>query len=191
MSTQPKTFLTPEQYLEIERKAEIKSEYYNGEMFAMAGGSPNQGIIVINLGRELSLQLKPSPCSVYASDVRLRVLPSGLYTYPDLMVVCGEARYADDQKDTLLNPIVIVEVLSDSTRDYDRGQKFEFYRGLSSVLEYITVAPDAPHIELWTRQDENHWLLSEFNHLNQTVPVTSIDCVLKLSEVYDKVNWTA
>src|SRR5690242_1739398 len=119
MSTQPKTFLTPEQYLEIERKAETKSEYYNGEMFAMPGGTPRHGLICINLGREVSRQLKTKDCLTYPSDVRLRVLPSGLYTYPDLMVVCGEPQYADDRKDTLLNPVVIIEVLSDSTRDYD------------------------------------------------------------------------
>src|SRR5689334_5896952 len=119
MSSQPKTFLTPEEYLEIERKAERKSEYYQGEMFAMAGGTPRHGVIIINLGRELSVQLKTKPCLTYSSDVRLRVTPSGLYTYPDVMVVCGRPQYADDHKDTLTNPVVIVEVLSDSTRDYD------------------------------------------------------------------------
>jgi Uma2 family endonuclease len=191
MSTQPKTFLTPEQYLEIERKAEFKSEYYNGEMFAMAGGSPTHGMIAINVGGELRDQLRLKPCRVYSSDVRLRVLPSGLYTYPDLTVVCGEPLYADDQNDTLLNPIVIVEVLSPSTRNYDRGEKFEFYRGMQSLREYITVTQNKPHVELWTRQAENSWLLKEFTDLNQSVELASIGCVPKLSEVYSKVDWTA
>src|SRR5262245_12190039 len=132
MPTQLKTFLTPEKYLEIERRAEFKSEYYNGDMFGMSGASPRHAWIVPNIVAELRQQLKGRPCRVASNDLRLRVLPSGLYTYPDVMVVCGEPRFADDQKDTLLNPVVIVEVLSESTRDYDRGQKFQFYRGLAS-----------------------------------------------------------
>lgn len=189
MSSQQKTLLTPEKYLEIERKAEFKSEYYKGEMFAMAGGTIRHGTIVINLGRELSLQLKGKPCSAYSSDVRLRVSPAGLYTYPDLMVVCGEHQYADDHKDTVLNPVVIIEVLSDSTRDYDLGRKFQLYRTLRSLGEYLTVAQDKPHIEHWIRQQENRGVLSEFNELSQSIQLTSIDCVLSLAEVYDKVDW--
>jgi Uma2 family endonuclease len=189
MSTQPTAFLTPEQYLEIERKAEFKSEYYNGEMFAMAGASERHGLIISNVVGELRQQLKAKPCRVIANDLRLRVLPSGLYTYPDVVVVCGESQYADSRKDTLQNPTVLVEVLSDSTRDYDRGRKFEFYRGLASLRDYLVVAQDLPHAELWTRQDESHWLLTEIKDLNQSVHLSSIDCVLKLSEVYDKVDW--
>ena len=190
MASRPNPFLTPEEYLDIERKAEFKSEYYHGEMFAMAGGSPRHAWIIANLIYELVRQLKGRPCRVYPSDLRLRVSPTGLYTYPDVMVVCGEPQYADDQKDTLLNPVVILEVLSDSTRDYDRGRKFQFYRTLPSLLEYLTVAQDAPHIEQWTRQEENRGLLSEFNDLSQSIQLTSIDCVLSLAEVYDKVDWT-
>src|SRR6185436_11448086 len=120
MSSQPTTLLSPEEYLEIERKAERKSEYYQGEMFAMAGASPRHAWIVSNLIIELGRQLKTKPCRVSASDLRLRVSPTGLYTYPDVIVVCGEPQFADNQNDTLLNPTLIVEVLSDSTRDYDR-----------------------------------------------------------------------
>jgi Uma2 family endonuclease len=181
--------LTQEEYLEIERKAEFKSEYYNGAMFAIAGGSLPHGVIGINLGRELSLQLELEPCTVYSSDVRVRVLPSGMYTYPDLTVVCGEPQYDDDQRDTLVNPVVLFEVLSDSTRDYDRGQKFEFYRAIPSLREYIVVAQHRPDVEQWTRQDETHWLLSEYNDLSQSVHFTSIKCVLALSEVYLKVKF--
>src|SRR5205809_2192753 len=152
MASRPNTFLTPEEYLEIERKAAFKSEYYQGEMFAMAGGSPPHAWIISNLNYELVRQLKGRPCRVGTNDLRLRVLPSGLYTYPDVMVVCGKPQYADYRKDTLLNPIVIIEVLSDSTRDYDRGRKFQHYRALPSLQEYLTVAQDTPHIEHWTRQ---------------------------------------
>src|SRR5436190_1462002 len=118
MPSYPTTFLSPEEYLEIERNAERKSEYYRGEMFALAGASPRHAWIITNLVRELSQQLRTKPCRVSANDLRLRVLPTGLYTYPDVMVVCGEPQFADYRKDTLLNPIVIIEVLSDSTRDY-------------------------------------------------------------------------
>jgi Uma2 family endonuclease len=189
MSTQPKTFLTPEEYLEIERKTELKSEYYSGEMFAMTGGTAPHGLIGINLGRELSLQLKQEPCTVYSSDVRVRVLPSGMYTYPDLTVVCGEPQFDDDQRDTLVNPVVLFEVLSDSMRGYDRGQKFEFCRAIASLREYIVVAQHRPHVEHWTRQDETHWLFSEYNDLSQSVHFTSIKCVLALSEAYLKVKF--
>jgi Uma2 family endonuclease len=191
MSSQPTTLLTPAEYLELERKAEFKSEYFQGEMFAMAGASRWHGLIVTNLVGELHQQLKARPCEVYSSDLRLRVSPSGLYTYPDVMIVCAEAQFADDQKDTLLNPSLIVEVLSDSTRDYDRGEKFQHYRTLSSLREYVTVAQDAPHIEHWTRQPEDRWLLTEFGDLSQNVQLTSVGCVLSLTEVYDKVVWDA
>ena len=191
MSSQATTSLSPAEYLELERKAERKSEYLNGEMFLMAGASPRHGVIVTNLVAELRQQLKARPCIVYSSDVRMRVSPSGLYTYPDVMVVCGEPQFAGDQKDTVLNPNLIVEVLSDSTRDYDRGEKFQHYRTLSSLREYLTIAQDAPHIERWTRQPEDHWLLTEFSDLSQSVQLTSVDCVLSLTEVYDKVKWAA
>ena len=191
MSSQPTTFLTPAEYLELERRAEYKSEYFQGEMFAMAGASPRHGLIALNLGGELRQQLKQRPCRVYSSDVRLRVTPTGLYTYPDVMVVCGEPQFADDQKETVLNPAVIIEVLSPSTRDYDRGQKFQHYRTLPSLIEYLTVAQDAPHIEHYTRQPDNRWLLAEFGDQGQSVQLTSIHCVLPLAEIYHKIEWPA
>jgi len=126
---------------------------------------------------------------VYSSDLRLRVSSTRLYTYPDVIVAPGEPQFADDQKDTLLNPLLIIEVLSDSTSDYDRGRKFEHYRALPSLMEFVTVAQDKPHIEQWTRQPESHWLLTEFGNLAQTIKLASVDCVLPLAEVYDKVEW--
>jgi Uma2 family endonuclease len=191
MSSQPTTLLSPDEYLELERKADRKSEYFQGEMFAMAGATRWHGLIVTNLVRELSQQLKAKPCEVYSNDLRLRVSPSGLSTYPDVMVVCGEPQFAEVQKDTLLNPNLIVEVLSDSTRDYDRGRKFQHYRALPSLREYLTIEQDAPHIERWTRQPEDRWLLTEFSDLSQRIQLTSVDCFLPLTEVYDKVDWAA
>jgi Uma2 family endonuclease len=191
MSTRPNTFLTPEEYLAIERKADRKSEYYRGEMFAMAGASRRHNLILVNVAAELRQLLKARPCEVYSSDMRNRVTPVGLYTYPDASVVCGEPEFADDQKDTLLNPVVIVEILSDSTRDYDRSRKFQYYRELASLREYLTIEQDSPRVERWARQAEGGWLLTEFKDLEQTVHLASIDCELPLREIYDKVDWTA
>ncbi len=189
MSSQPTTLVTPEEYLERERLAEYRSEYFQGEIFAMAGGSSRHAWIAMNVGAEFRQQLKGKPCRVSASDLRLRVMPASLYTYPDVMVVCGEIEYADNRKDTILNPVVIVEVLSESTRDYDRGRKFQYYRTLPSLLEYLTVSQDEPHIEHWRRQRENHWELMEFDDLAQRIQLTSIGCILPLGEVYDKIEF--
>ena len=191
MATRPANFLTPEEYLELERKAEVKSEYFQGEMFAMAGASRRHGLIVTNLVRELSQRLKAKPCEVYSSDMRLRISQTGLYTYPDVVVACGELQFADNQKDTLLNPIVIIEVLSDSTRDYDRSEKFQQYRSLSSLREYITIAQDKCHVEQYTRQPENRWLLEETQDQSAVIRLASIDCEIPLAEAYDKVDWAA
>jgi Uma2 family endonuclease len=188
VSSQTKTLLTPEEYLEIERKAERKSEYYGGQMFAMAGASRRHSIIVTNIAGSLWQQLKGKPCEVHTNDLRVRVTPTGLYTYPDVVVVCGAPKFADDQKDTLLNPTVIIEVLSDSTRDYDRGWKFEQYRALPSLTEYLTVDQAGPHVERYRRQPDG-WLLTEYRELHQTVELASIACELKLAEIYEKVDW--
>jgi Uma2 family endonuclease len=191
MSTRPPAFLTEAEYLELERRAETKSEYYHGQMFAMSGGSPTHGEIILNVGSEFRQQLRGKGCHVYSSDVRLRVTPAGLYTYPDVMVVCGDAQFVDDQRDTIMNPVVLVEVLSPSTQVYDQTQKFQLYRSLPSLTDYLIIAQDRPYIEQHTRQPENRWLLSEFKELDQSVPLASIGCTLKLAEVYCMVDWTA
>ena len=136
MSSQPNSLLTPEEYLEKERRAEYKSEYLAGEVFAMVGASYRHGLIVANLLRELGIQLKEKPCDVFAGDLRVRITLTGLYTYPDIVVICEPVQFADDRKDTVLNPVILIEVLSDSTKDYDRGQKFQHYRTLPSLKEY-------------------------------------------------------
>jgi Uma2 family endonuclease len=189
MSSQRTTLLTPEEYLEIERRAERKSEYFQGEMFAMAGASRPHVLIVANLVRELGNWLDAWPCEIYSNDMRLRVTPNGLYTYPDVMVACGEPQFADDQSDTLLNPILIVEVLSESTEAYDRGQKFEQYRTLPSLHEYLLVAQDAPRIESFTPQPDGHWLRVEISGRDASIQLVSIGCVLPLNRIYNKVAW--
>jgi Uma2 family endonuclease len=187
MSSKPSTFLTPEEYLEIERRAERKSEYYKGEMFAMAGASREHILIVTNLVRELSQRLEARPCEVYSNDMRLSVSPTGLYTYPDVVVACGEPRFADDQHDTLLNPVLVAEVLSRSTQDYDRGRKLEHYRTLPSLVDYLTVAQDRHHVEQWSRRDDG-WHLTEYIDPSQEIRLTSIDAVLPLSAIYRKLT---
>jgi len=192
MASLPKTFLTPEQYLEIERKAEFKSEYYNGEMFAMAGARRAHNLINGNLIRELGNQLRSRPCEVLPSDQRVLVSPTGLFTYPDLVVVCGEPRFLDGELDTLLNPTVIVEVLSPTTEAYDRGRKFQHYRTIESLRAYLMVSSDRIGAELYTRQPDNHWTLTaEASRLEDSFEIDAIGCRLKLADVYEKVELPA
>jgi Uma2 family endonuclease len=188
MTSQAKVRITPEEYLAIERQAAYKSEYFNGEMFAMSGASPRHVLIVTNVVAELRRQLKQRPCTVYSTDLRVKVSPTGLYTYPDVIVVCDQPQFNDEQKDTLLNPTLIVEVLSESTKDYDRGEKFEHYRTLTSLAEYVLIAQDKPHFEHFVRQPDNRWLLAETNRLEDTIHLPSIACDLALAEIYDKVD---
>jgi len=188
LSTHPQKRIPPEEYLALERKSSLKSEYFNGEVFAMGGASPSHALIVTNIVSELRGQLKKRPCVVYSTDLRVKVAPTGLYTYPDVVVVCGKALFDDDQKDTLLNPALIVEVLSESTKDYDRGGKFEHYRTVESFKEYVLVAQDKHHVEHFVRQPDRRWLLSETNRIEDTLDLTSIGCRLALAEVYDKVE---
>ena len=188
MNPQLKSRLTPEDYLAIERGAEFKSEYFNGEIFAMAGASRAHNTIVLNTGSEIRRYLKNRPCKAYVNDMRVKVSPTGLYTYPDLVVVCGKEQFEDTQLDTLLNPTLIIEVLSDSTEAYDRGRKFEHYRHLDSLIEYVLIAQHRPHVESYRRQPDHQWLLTECHGLEGTLRLQSIDCDLALAEVYDKVE---
>lgn len=188
MASQPRARLTPEDYLALERHATTKSEYVNGAVFARSGASPRHVLIVTNVVAELRQQLKRRPCTVYSTALRLQVSPTGLYTYPDVMIVCGAAHFDADQHDTLLNPTVIVEVLSESTKDYDRGGKFQHYRTLPSPAEYLLSAQDTPHVEHFVRQPDNRWLLAETNQLDATLHLPSIACDLALAEIYDKVD---
>jgi Uma2 family endonuclease len=188
VSTVAKTFLTPEQYLEIERRADFKSEYYLGEMFAMAGAADPHNLIATNLTRELSLQLRKRPCFTYSHDMRVCVSASRLYTYPDVFVVCGERRFLDDRHDNLLNPTLIVEVLSPSTERYDRGKKFEHYRSIGSLRDYLMVSSDAINFDLFTRQPDGRWLLTISSSLEDVIEIKSIDCRLALADIYEKVT---
>jgi Uma2 family endonuclease len=187
MTVQTKPYLSPQEYLALERSAEYKSEYVDGEMVAMTGASRDHVLIVLNLAGELKRQLRQRPCEIYATDMRVRIPATGLYTYPDIAVVCGEPRFEDEYEDTLLNPILILEVLSRSTETYDRGRKFEQYRTLESLQEYVLVSQDQPRVEQFIRQDGNVWLFKDIAGLEQVVSLASVACEIALSEIYDRI----
>ncbi len=187
MSVSAERMLTELEYLDQERRAENRSEFYHGQIYAMAGASRAHNLIMVNLTRELSQQLKGRPCEVYSSDMKVKVKPSGLYTYPDVTVVCGEPRFDDAQNDILLNPKIIIEVLSPSTEACDRGDKFEHYRRLASLSDYILVSQHRCRIEHFSRQADGRWLLVEVNDLQADLALDSIGCALPLAEIYERV----
>jgi Uma2 family endonuclease len=189
MSSVPKSLLTPQEYLARERKADFKSEYYRGEMFAMAGATWEHTLIKDNTARETGQQLRDGPCRVLTSDLRVRVDATGLYTYPDIIVVCDEPQFEDKMFDTLLNPRVLMEVLSDSTEKYDRGGKFKHYRQVPSLQEYILIAQDEPLVERHVRQPNGDWLMTEFRGLEQTFAFTSIPVKIALADIYRGVEF--
>jgi Uma2 family endonuclease len=188
MSFQRKTLLSPEEYLALERKSEIKHEYFAGEMFAMVGASRRHNLIAANIIRILGNQLLNRPCNVYPSDMRVKVRSTGKYTYPDVIVACEEEQFDDEEKDTLLNPVVIIEILSDSTEAYDRGKKFEQYRSIESLTEYLLVAQDTHRLEQYVRQSNREWRYSEFRSVEDIVNISVIGCELVLKDVYAKVE---
>jgi len=190
MSAIPKTKLTPEEYLEIERKAENKSEYFDGEIYAMAGAKRNHNKVTTNVSGLIWQNLKGKDCESYSNDMRVFVPKTGLYTYPDVVVICGEPKFQDNVFDTLLNPILLIEVLSDSTEGYDRGKKFQHYRSIESLQEYVLVSQDEARIEKYFKQGDGFWVLSEAVSLDAKIKLDSIDCELALSEVFDKVNFS-
>ncbi|MFN0170307.1 MAG: Uma2 family endonuclease [Bryobacteraceae bacterium] len=188
MSALPHPRITPEQYLEIERGADTRSEYYDGQMYALAGAAFAHIVIVGNVSFQLESLLRQRGCFVGTNDWRIRVAPDGLYTYPDVAVVCGEPRFADDQKDTLLNPVLLVEVLSASTESKDRGFKFAQYRRIESLREYVLVSQEEARVECFVRQLSGQWLLAEFVGLDAVCHLESVDCDLPLSEIYYRVE---
>ena len=189
VSTQPKPRITPEEYLVLERKAEIKSEYFDGEMFAMSGTTLVHTKIVVNIARELSTQFMDRQCEVYTQDLRVKVSSTGLYTYPDIAALCGNPKLEDDHFDTLLNPQLIIEVLSDSTESYDRGKKFAHYRMIESLIEYVLVAQTECRIERFSRQNDGAWLYTECSDPDGSIELSSVAARLSLSRIYHKINF--
>jgi Uma2 family endonuclease len=188
MSRQIKPYVTPEEYLALERKAEYKSEYLHGEIFAMTGASRKHNLIAVNILGELHRQLKGKPCEVYPSKMRVKVAATGLYTYPDVVVVCGEPQFEDDYLDTLINPTVLFEVLSKTTERYDRIAKSDYYRRIESLTEHLLVAQDEVHVAQFIKQADGQRSLIDFHSVDATIELDSISCSLALREVYDKVS---
>ena len=181
--------ITPQEYLIRERQASTKSEFYQGEIFAMGGRSANHSLIAANFVREAGNALKDKPCTVFNSDLRVQIQATGLYTYPDATIVCGEQIFDDDHRDTLLNPTVIVEVLSDSTEKYDRGKKSNHYRQIASLKELILIAQDRPQVERFTRQPNGDWLFHEQKELSADFELLSLGISIALSELYHGVKF--
>ena len=185
MATQPIPFISVEQYLEIERAAEFRSEYLNGQMFAMSGALPPHNEIVNSLGRTLHPQIR-GRCRYYTTDLRLFVPATGLYTYPDLMVICGDLQFSGDRKDIVTNPGLIAEVLSNSTADYDRGGKFAHYRSIPSLRDYLTITQDSVLVEHWSRQGDGTWSLREFRLIEDVIRVAISGVEIRLADIYEE-----
>jgi len=188
MSRQPKTFVTPEEYLAFERGCEYRNEYVNGEIRAMSGASREHNLITTNLIRELSLKLRGRPCEVYPSNMRVRIPSANIYTYPDVVVVCGEPKFEDGHLDTLLNPTVVVEVLSKSTARYDRTTKADYYRAIESLAEHLIVEQDEYAVGCDTRQADGRWLRAEVRGLESVLELQSLGCALPLADVYERIE---
>jgi Uma2 family endonuclease len=189
MSAVTKPTWSVEAYLAQERASEQRHEYLAGQIFLMSGGSEQHSLIAGNVYASFHTQVRQRPCRVYTSHMRVKVSATGLYTYPDVSVVCGEAQFEDDHRDTLLNPTVIVEVLSPSTEAYDRGKKSQHYRALESLREYLLIAQDAQRIEQYVRQPDDRWVLSDVYRSEGSVNLVAIGCTLLLADVYERVTF--
>jgi Uma2 family endonuclease len=178
--------VSPAEYLELERKAEFKSEYVDGTIVPMPGATREHNLIETNLVRELSHQLKRRDCEVYGGNMKVRTRPR--YSYPDATVVCGKPLFEDTEKDVLTNPTVVIEVLSSSTEVYDRGEKFAAYRERESLQEYVLVSQTMPRVEIYKRHGDK-WIFAEVSGLESVAKLESIGCTLNLSEVYEKIEF--
>ncbi len=182
------TLFTPEEYISLERKATLKSEYILGEILAMSGASLAHTLITGDINTELNIQLRGKECTVVSNELRVKATPDISYFYPDVVVFCGEPEFEDDTFDTLLNPVVIIEVLSPSTEAYDKGEKFEYYKQITTLQEYILVSQDKVHVEHYQLQNMQ-WGLKEFHTLQDTLIFPSIGCKLSLTDIYTRVDF--
>ena len=190
MSALPKRKYTLEEYFELERNADARLEYWDGEIFAMSGVDPDHDQIESNLHLRLRLQLEGKPCRVYLANTRIKVPSLPPYRYGDLSALCGEAQYEKiGGIRTLVNPQLIIEVLSESTEAYDRGDKFSYYKSIPSFCEYLLIAQHRPHVTHYLKQPDGRWLQAECNHLEDVVQLVSLNCALSLQEIYEYVNF--
>ena len=189
MSSKPKHKYSLQQYFALEKKSQIKHEYFNGEIFAMTGASFNHNQVIVNISSELHQQLKHKSCRPLVNDMRVKVSTTGLYTYPDVVVFCGKPELEKiDGLETLLNPVLIVEVLSPTTANYDKGVKFDFYRAIESFQLYLLVDQTIPHVILYVKQSDGKWLMSETKDLESKIELPFINCELGLKDIYQGLN---
>ncbi len=184
-------FYTPAEYLALEEKARVKSEYFRGQIFQMVGGSGRHNQICSNANAALNVALLEQPCITYSSDMKIAVKNNGLFTYADGSVVCGEVEFVEKRDDTITNPLLIVEVLSKSTRNYDRGDKFELYRELNSLEVYLIVDQLRVYVEYHYKLEDNSWKLETFTDLNQIIQITALNIELSVARLYHKVTFPA
>lgn len=188
---QPEKFYSEAEYLALEKTSEVRHEYYQGRIFAMAGASINHNRVVFNLSGLLFNALGGTDCEAFSTDQRVKISESGLYTYPDLLIVCGSLEIAAGTTDTLTNPRVIIEVLSDSTWKYESTDKFELYKGLPSLEQYVLVDPDRVYIQVFRRMESDLWVLSTYRHLDDTLELLGGSLALQLRQIYSRVEVTA
>lgn len=181
--------LSPQEYLALEESAEQKHEYYQGKIFAMAGASKNHNRINFDLGTSINLALRNSNCEVFANDMKLWIEAKSLFTYPDLMIVCGNAKLYENRDDALVNPVVIFEILSESSKNYDRVEKFEFYRTIPTFQEYILIEQSRVHVEQMYLETRNKWILSEYNEISDSFKLAKVDLEISLQEIYRRVEF--
>jgi Uma2 family endonuclease len=191
MSSVPRRLLSEQEYLARERAAAYRSEFYRGETFAMAGASREHNLIAANIARSFGNQLAIGPCEVYQSDMKVRIDPTGLYTYPDVVVACGELQFADDERDVLLNPTVLIEVLSESTAEYDCGTKATLYRLRESLREFLLIEQDEALADHYIRVDAQTWQITRVSGLDASIEFASIRCTLTLADAFAKVRFPA
>jgi Uma2 family endonuclease len=182
-------YYSPEEYLEIEVKSEERHEYINGQIIPMTGGTPNHNQIALNLSGTLNFALKRQPYRVFVTDQRLWIPQKRINTYPDVMVIAGELEFQEGRKDTLTNPIMIGEVLSKSTKSYDRDEKFAAYRTIGSFQEYLLIDQYTMHVEQYSKTDNNRWIFTEYENADVTISLASISFEISLADIYDKVDF--
>lgn len=187
MATQHLPLLSEEEYLTQERAAEFRSEFIAGEVFAMSGGSQRHSRLAVRVSSEIDAHLREKPCHVFSPDMRVRTPRTGAYLYPDVSVVCGEVKSYLDAVDLLTNPLVIVEVLSPSTANYDRGEKFELYREFPSLQDYLLIHTENTHVEYYARQADGSWLFREYRNAGDRARIASIEFDLDLGNLYKGV----
>ena len=188
MAQPEKKYVSPEAYFELERDAENKNEYFNGEIFAMTGASFNHNLIAVNISSALHGALQDSPCHVLASDMKIQADKARHYAYPDVSVVCHEVEFSGERDDVITNPIVLFEILSNSTKDYDRGSKFMAYRNIISLKDYILVDQYSLHVEHFQKNDKDQWVLDEYKSQSDVFTIKSVGVELSLRNIYARVK---